>query len=188
MWGRDHHPLQCAFSLERLGPPPTPPQLSCKISVRQVKGRQQILQVYTPAAEVSPGSGVMRRGREREGEKGGERGRRGEQLRVFLSEKPRSEREIYSCNGVFPPAAALRPSRPWPCSEGAVWPSSVKARISTATSTLMVGRGLSHRIPLSQRRDDSVDQSTDGVCSSNLLAPFQKSWYPNGGVLRDKYG
>uniref|UniRef100_A0A8C4ZM72 Netrin receptor UNC5 n=1 Tax=Gadus morhua TaxID=8049 RepID=A0A8C4ZM72_GADMO len=49
VWGRDHHPLQCAFSLERLGPPPTPPQLSCKISVRQVKGREQILQVYTPA-------------------------------------------------------------------------------------------------------------------------------------------
>ncbi|CAL8387608.1 unnamed protein product [Boreogadus saida] len=51
VWGRDHHPLQCAFSLERLGPSPTPPQLSCKISVRQVKGREQILQVYTPAAE-----------------------------------------------------------------------------------------------------------------------------------------
>ncbi|CAL8406163.1 unnamed protein product [Arctogadus glacialis] len=31
VWGRDHHPLQCAFSLESLGPPPTPPQLSCKI-------------------------------------------------------------------------------------------------------------------------------------------------------------
>ena len=32
----------------------------------------------------------------------------------------------------------------------------------------------------------SVDQSTDGVCSSNLLAPFQASQYPNGGVLRDE--
>uniref|UniRef100_A0A8C5BXC8 Netrin receptor UNC5 n=1 Tax=Gadus morhua TaxID=8049 RepID=A0A8C5BXC8_GADMO len=51
VWGRDHHPLQCAFSLEYLGPPPTPPKLSCKISVRQVKGREQILQVYTSAAE-----------------------------------------------------------------------------------------------------------------------------------------
>ncbi|CAL8406194.1 unnamed protein product [Arctogadus glacialis] len=46
---------QCAFSLERLGPPPTPPQLSCKISVLQVKGREQILQVYTPAAESEKG-------------------------------------------------------------------------------------------------------------------------------------
>uniref|UniRef100_A0A8C5B4F3 Netrin receptor UNC5 n=1 Tax=Gadus morhua TaxID=8049 RepID=A0A8C5B4F3_GADMO len=53
VWGRDHHPLQCAFSLEYLGPPPTPPKLSCKISVRQVKGREQILQVYTSAAEQS---------------------------------------------------------------------------------------------------------------------------------------
>ncbi|CAL8281664.1 unnamed protein product [Gadus morhua 'NCC'] len=29
----------------------TPPQLSCKISILQVKGRGHILQVYTPAAE-----------------------------------------------------------------------------------------------------------------------------------------
>ncbi|XP_059906368.1 netrin receptor UNC5D-like isoform X2 [Gadus macrocephalus] len=55
VWGRDHHPLQCAFSLEYLGPPPTPPKLSCKISVRQVKGREQILQVYTSAAESEKG-------------------------------------------------------------------------------------------------------------------------------------
>ena len=41
-------------------------------------------------------------------------------------------------------------------------------------------------IPLSHGSDDSVDQSTDGVCSSNLLAPFQTSQYPNGGVLRDE--
>ncbi|CAL8387441.1 unnamed protein product [Boreogadus saida] len=34
---------------------PTPPQLSCKISVRQVKGHEQILQVYTPAAESKKG-------------------------------------------------------------------------------------------------------------------------------------
>ncbi|CAL8281764.1 unnamed protein product [Gadus morhua 'NCC'] len=49
------HALQCAFSLERLGPQPKPPQLSCKISVLQVKGREQILQVYTPAAESEKG-------------------------------------------------------------------------------------------------------------------------------------
>ena len=42
--------------------------------------------------------------------------------------------------------------------------------------------------PVSHRSDDSVDQSTDGVCSWNLLAPFPSSWYPNGGALRDKYG
>ena len=40
----------------------------------------------------------------------------------------------------------------------------------------------------SQGTDDSVVQTTDGVCSSNLLAPFQTSQYPNGGVLRDEYG
>ena len=28
----------------------------------------------------------------------------------------------------------------------------------------------------------------DGVCCSNLLAPFQMSQYTNGGVLRDEYG
>ena len=43
-------------------------------------------------------------------------------------------------------------------------------------------------IPLSHGSDDSVDQSTDGVCSSNLLAPFQASQDTNGGVLRDEYG
>ncbi|KAK0143007.1 Netrin receptor UNC5D [Merluccius polli] len=50
VWARDHHPLQCAFSLERSSHSQTPPQLSCKISVRQVKGREQILQVYTSVA------------------------------------------------------------------------------------------------------------------------------------------
>ena len=40
---------------------------------------------------------------------------------------------------------------------------------------------------------DYVDQSTDGVCSSNLPAPFQglstvTVQYSNGGVLRDEYG
>ena len=43
-------------------------------------------------------------------------------------------------------------------------------------------------IPLSHGSDNSVDQSTDSVCSSNLLVPFQTSQYPNGGVLRDEYG
>ena len=42
-------------------------------------------------------------------------------------------------------------------------------------------------IPLSQGSADSVDQSTDGVCRSNLPPPFQASQYPNG-VLRDEYG
>uniref|UniRef100_A0AAY4ES70 Netrin receptor UNC5 n=1 Tax=Denticeps clupeoides TaxID=299321 RepID=A0AAY4ES70_9TELE len=42
-------PLQCAFSLERFSPAAN--QLSCKISVRQVKGHEQILQVYTTVTE-----------------------------------------------------------------------------------------------------------------------------------------
>ncbi|CAL8248351.1 unnamed protein product [Merluccius merluccius] len=49
VWGSNQQPLHCAFSLERYTPSPT--QLSCKISVRQVKGREQILQVYTTVAE-----------------------------------------------------------------------------------------------------------------------------------------
>ena len=36
--------------------------------------------------------------------------------------------------GAFTPAGALRPSTPWPSSDGAVWPSSVTARDSTAAS------------------------------------------------------
>ena len=44
------------------------------------------------------------------------------------------------------------------------------------------------RIPLSHGTDGSVDQSTDGVCSSNLPAPFHASQYPNGGVLWEEYG
>ena len=42
---------------------------------------------------------------------------------------------------------------------------------------------LSVIIPLSHGSDDTVDQSTDGVCSSNLPAPFQASQHPNGRVL-----
>ena len=37
-------------------------------------------------------------------------------------------------------------------------------------------------IPLSHGRDDPVDQSPDGLCSSNLLALFQASRYPYGGA------
>ncbi|CAL8310415.1 unnamed protein product [Boreogadus saida] len=40
-------------------------------------------------------------------------------------------------------------------------------------------------------RDDSVDQSTEGLCSSNLPAPFQVSQYPNGdecGTSTAQYG
>lgn len=50
VWCSDQQPLLCCFSLQRRGPAPT--QLSCKVCVRQVKGHEQILQVYTPVAEV----------------------------------------------------------------------------------------------------------------------------------------
>ncbi|XP_057216320.1 unc-5 netrin receptor Da [Triplophysa rosa] len=49
VWCSNQTPLQCAFSLERYSPAAN--QLSCKISVRQVKGHEQILQVYTTIAE-----------------------------------------------------------------------------------------------------------------------------------------
>uniref|UniRef100_A0A673FGA3 Netrin receptor UNC5 n=1 Tax=Sinocyclocheilus rhinocerous TaxID=307959 RepID=A0A673FGA3_9TELE len=42
VWCSSQSPLQCAFSLERYSPAAN--QLSCKISVRQVKGHEQILQ------------------------------------------------------------------------------------------------------------------------------------------------
>uniref|UniRef100_A0AAZ3REK7 Netrin receptor UNC5 n=1 Tax=Oncorhynchus tshawytscha TaxID=74940 RepID=A0AAZ3REK7_ONCTS len=54
VWASNQHPLQCAFSLERYSPASS--QLSCKISVRQVKGQEQILQVYTSVVEVRGGS------------------------------------------------------------------------------------------------------------------------------------
>lgn len=50
VWASSRHPLQCAFFLERYSQPSS--QLSCKISVRQVKGEEQILQVYTSVLEV----------------------------------------------------------------------------------------------------------------------------------------
>lgn len=59
VWCSNQQPLHCAFSLERYSPATA--QLSCKISVRQVKGHEQILQVYTAVAEVrlrSCGEGV----------------------------------------------------------------------------------------------------------------------------------
>ncbi|XP_066510016.1 netrin receptor UNC5D-like isoform X1 [Hoplias malabaricus] len=49
VWNSNQQPLHCAFSLERFSTATT--QLSCKISVRQVKGHEQILQVYTSVAE-----------------------------------------------------------------------------------------------------------------------------------------
>ncbi|XP_066502318.1 unc-5 netrin receptor Da isoform X2 [Hoplias malabaricus] len=49
VWGSNQSPLQCAFALERFSQAAN--QLSCKISVRQVKGQEQILQVYTTVAE-----------------------------------------------------------------------------------------------------------------------------------------
>uniref|UniRef100_A0A3Q1IEE2 Netrin receptor UNC5 n=1 Tax=Anabas testudineus TaxID=64144 RepID=A0A3Q1IEE2_ANATE len=50
VWCSNQQPLYCAFSLERYSPATA--QLSCKISVRQVKGHEQILQVYTAVAET----------------------------------------------------------------------------------------------------------------------------------------
>ncbi|KAK2902530.1 netrin receptor UNC5D isoform X1 [Channa argus] len=50
VWYSNQQPLHCAFSLERYSPATA--QLSCKISVRQVKGHEQILQVYTAVAET----------------------------------------------------------------------------------------------------------------------------------------
>nr|XP_029534395.1 netrin receptor UNC5D-like isoform X4 [Oncorhynchus nerka] len=49
VWCSNQEPLHCAFSLERYSPTTT--QFSCKISVKQVKGHEQILQVYTSVAE-----------------------------------------------------------------------------------------------------------------------------------------
>uniref|UniRef100_A0A8C7WFF8 Netrin receptor UNC5 n=1 Tax=Oncorhynchus mykiss TaxID=8022 RepID=A0A8C7WFF8_ONCMY len=49
VWCSNQQPLHCAFSLERYSPTTT--QFSCKISVKQVKGHEQILQVYTSVAE-----------------------------------------------------------------------------------------------------------------------------------------
>uniref|UniRef100_A0A3Q1I9J2 Netrin receptor UNC5 n=1 Tax=Anabas testudineus TaxID=64144 RepID=A0A3Q1I9J2_ANATE len=53
VWASDQRPLQCAFSLERYSHSSS--QLSCKISVRQVKGEEQILQVYTSVVENEKG-------------------------------------------------------------------------------------------------------------------------------------
>ncbi|XP_061622740.1 netrin receptor UNC5D isoform X1 [Phyllopteryx taeniolatus] len=50
VWCSNRQPLHCAFSLERYSPGTT--QLSCKISVRQVKGHEQILQVYTAVGKT----------------------------------------------------------------------------------------------------------------------------------------
>ncbi|KAF7687646.1 netrin receptor UNC5D isoform X1 [Silurus meridionalis] len=49
VWSSNQQPLHCAFSLERFNVGTS--QLSCKISVRQVKGHEQILQVYTCVEE-----------------------------------------------------------------------------------------------------------------------------------------
>ncbi|XP_053727505.1 netrin receptor UNC5D [Synchiropus splendidus] len=49
VWSSNQRPLHCAFSLERYSPATN--QLSCKISVRQVKGHEQILQVYAAVGE-----------------------------------------------------------------------------------------------------------------------------------------
>ncbi|XP_051971765.1 netrin receptor UNC5D-like [Xyrauchen texanus] len=49
VWYSNQQPVHCAFSLQRHRAATS--QLSCKISVRQVKGHEQILQVYTSVAE-----------------------------------------------------------------------------------------------------------------------------------------
>ncbi|XP_065106374.1 netrin receptor UNC5D isoform X3 [Paramisgurnus dabryanus] len=49
VWYTNQQPVHCAFTLQRHNAATT--QLSCKISVRQVKGHEQILQVYTSLAE-----------------------------------------------------------------------------------------------------------------------------------------
>uniref|UniRef100_A0A3P8W4L6 Netrin receptor UNC5 n=1 Tax=Cynoglossus semilaevis TaxID=244447 RepID=A0A3P8W4L6_CYNSE len=54
VWASNQRPLQCAFSLERYSHSSS--QLSCKISVRQVKGEEQILQVYTSVVENEKGA------------------------------------------------------------------------------------------------------------------------------------
>ncbi len=59
VWASNQRPLQCAFSLERYSHSSS--QLSCKISVRQVKGEEQILQVYTSVVEVSSTRGDRQR-------------------------------------------------------------------------------------------------------------------------------
>uniref|UniRef100_A0A8C1YWQ0 Netrin receptor UNC5 n=1 Tax=Cyprinus carpio TaxID=7962 RepID=A0A8C1YWQ0_CYPCA len=51
VWYRNQQPMHCAFSLQRHSASTT--QLSCKISVRQVKGHEQILQVYTSVGEIN---------------------------------------------------------------------------------------------------------------------------------------
>lgn len=50
VWYSNQQPVHCAFSLQRHSASTT--QLSCKISVRQVKGHEQLLQVYTSVGEV----------------------------------------------------------------------------------------------------------------------------------------
>uniref|UniRef100_A0A8C1UUS7 Netrin receptor UNC5 n=1 Tax=Cyprinus carpio TaxID=7962 RepID=A0A8C1UUS7_CYPCA len=50
VWYSNQEPVHCAFSLQRHSTSTT--QLSCKISVRQVKGHEQILQVYTTVGEA----------------------------------------------------------------------------------------------------------------------------------------
>uniref|UniRef100_A0A8C6L6F0 Netrin receptor UNC5 n=1 Tax=Nothobranchius furzeri TaxID=105023 RepID=A0A8C6L6F0_NOTFU len=57
VWAGNQCPLQCAFSLERYSHSSS--QLSCKISIRQVAGEEQILQIYTSVVEVS---GSLRKG------------------------------------------------------------------------------------------------------------------------------
>uniref|UniRef100_A0A8C5GN28 Netrin receptor UNC5 n=1 Tax=Gouania willdenowi TaxID=441366 RepID=A0A8C5GN28_GOUWI len=54
VWAGNQRPLQCAFSLDRCSHASS--QLSCKISIRQVAGEEQIMQVYTSVAENEMGA------------------------------------------------------------------------------------------------------------------------------------
>ncbi|XP_055009577.1 netrin receptor UNC5D-like [Boleophthalmus pectinirostris] len=54
VWTAHQRPLQCAFSLERYSHHSST-HLSCKISVRQVKGDEQLLQIYTSVLENEKG-------------------------------------------------------------------------------------------------------------------------------------
>ncbi|KAM8828089.1 netrin receptor UNC5D-like isoform 2-T2 [Spinachia spinachia] len=54
VWAGEQRPLRCAFSLERYNHSSS--QLSCKIAVRQVKGEERILQVYTSVVESEKGA------------------------------------------------------------------------------------------------------------------------------------
>ena len=69
-------------------------------------------------------------------------------------------------------------------------PAQLRLAFPPPPSTLMAGSRvlcLFVIIPLSHR-SDSVNQTRDGVCSSNLPGHFQAPQYLNGVILRYEYG